>query len=100
MIYQVHNVCAEQGELLADVLSEQYGELADMYEESIETTELHRIDAMMSAWPSPICTCNHDSWYSDLVPRFTPLCLCVRGWVCTIAQPPRTSASCWTSGSS
>ena len=50
MIYQVHNVCAEQGELLADVLSEQYGELADMYEESVETTELHRIDAMMSAW--------------------------------------------------
>lgn len=79
MIYQVHNVCAEQGELLADVLSEQYGELADQYEESVETTELHRIDAMMSALRGCAGAAAHAT--APTLQRHDPLTLAVRAGV-------------------
>ena len=48
-MYQVHNVCAEQGDLLAEVLSDQYGSLVEQYETSMETASMHRADAEMSA---------------------------------------------------
>ena len=48
LIFQVHNSCAEQGELLAEVLSHQYGELADRYDGSIAASQLHQVESQMS----------------------------------------------------